>query len=67
MRTYVTTKIVNAEPQEKGGEAGYRVEYPDGYVSWCPKETFERTSRALTMDEVGLLDVTIDEAGLLDG
>jgi len=28
--------------------AGYRVTYPDGYVSWCPKATFEEANRPTT-------------------
>ena len=42
MENYIGVKIVKAEPQEKNGRPGYRVKYPDGYVSWSPKETFER-------------------------
>lgn len=54
--TYVTTKVVNAAPQEKDGQEGYQVVYPDGYVSWCPKETFERTSRLVTAAEFELVN-----------
>lgn len=39
---YIGVKIVKAEPQEKNGVSGYCVKYPDGYVFWSPKETFER-------------------------
>jgi hypothetical protein len=38
---YVGVKIVFAWPQEKDGKEGYAVKYPDGYVSWSPKEVFE--------------------------
>lgn len=34
-------KKVEAWPQEKDG-AGYAVKYEDGYVSWSPKEVFEK-------------------------
>jgi len=27
---------------------GYQVTYPDGYVSWSPKETFETAYREVT-------------------
>ena len=37
MENYIGVKIVKAEPQEKNGVPGYRVKYPDGYVSWSPK------------------------------
>lgn len=57
MKKYIGTKTVMAEPMTKseaekvlnrsladakGGEDGYLVEYPDGYKSWSPKETFEQ-------------------------
>lgn len=35
-------------------EEGYTVEYPDGYVSWSPKETFEKayhSAEAMTFGE----------------
>lgn len=47
MRNYIGVKIVKAEPQEKDGALGYQVKYPDGYVSWSPKETFENAYREL--------------------
>lgn len=35
-------KVLNRSLADaKGGEDGYFVEYPDGYKSWSPKETFE--------------------------
>ena len=46
MKQYIGTKIVQAEPSglyEKGD--GYRVRYEDGYVSWSPKEVFEKAYR----------------------
>jgi len=57
MRKYVGVKVVQAEPmtlgefyKEKGtpyetikaGDPGYKVVYPDGYVSWSPKDVFEK-------------------------
>lgn len=47
MKNYIGVKIVKAEPQEKDDKLGYRVRYPDGYESWSPKETFEKTYREL--------------------
>lgn len=47
MENYIGVKIVKAEPQEKNGVSGYRVKYPDGYVSWSPKEVFEGAYRKL--------------------
>ena len=57
MKVYIGTKIVQAEPMTdryfsdkfKGIEKldaakpGYKVIYPDGFVSWSPKEVFEVT------------------------
>ena len=41
--------IVSAElPTSNGGaetQLGYKVVYEDGYVSWCPKDTFEKANR----------------------
>ena len=41
MKKYIGIKQIEAEPMEKDGKEGYRVQYPDGYVSWSPKEAFE--------------------------
>lgn len=52
MRQYIGTKIVMAEhrhelnnPVESDPADGYVIHYPDGYVSWCPKEVFEEAYR----------------------
>jgi hypothetical protein len=47
MKTYIGVKIVQAEPETKNGEDGYKVVYPaefgkPEYVSWCPKNVFEK-------------------------
>lgn len=65
-KVYVGTKIVIAEKmthadflykkgklepnQETMGE-GYEVTYDDGYVSWSPRDVFERCYRELTVKE----------------
>ena len=41
MKYYIGTKIIQAEPQEKDGQEGYKVKYLDGYESWSPKDVFE--------------------------
>lgn len=38
---YIGTKQILAWPEPKEGHEGYAVKYPDGYISWSPKETFE--------------------------
>jgi len=42
MQKYIGFKMIEAERQMKNNEAGYKVVYPDGYVSWSPKEVFEK-------------------------
>lgn len=52
MKTYIGTKIIQAEPRNKDygpseqqGEPGYTVVYPDGYTSWSPAAAFEEAYR----------------------
>ena len=47
MKNYIGVKIIKAEPEEKDGQEGYKVKYPDGYESWSPKDTFEKAYREL--------------------
>lgn len=51
MLNYIGVKIVKAEPQEKDGSSGYKVKYPDGYVSWSPKDIFEKAYRILDCED----------------
>ena len=37
-----STKRVTVWPQEKNGEPGYAIKYPDGYLSWCPRDVYVR-------------------------
>jgi hypothetical protein len=69
MPSYIGTKIVCAIPmmhaeflaREGGGqsgaeeEEGYFVVYPDGYLSWSPKETFEAAYRLISDSEKRLI------------
>lgn len=69
MKTYIGTKIIQAEPmdnltflEESKGmsfegvpKPGYKVIYPDGYVSWSPKEVFETAYREITDSEKALI------------
>ncbi len=56
METYIGTKIIQAEPQKcpkddqmnKKGDPGYKVVYEGDYVSWSPKEVFEKAYRSVT-------------------
>ena len=61
MKKYIGVKVIDAEPMNLGeynkfrcwtlpadedpATEGYRVVYPDGYVSWSPKEQFEEAYR----------------------
>ncbi len=47
LENYIGVKVIKAEQQKKDGRPGYKVRYPDGYVSWSPKETFEKAYRKL--------------------
>jgi len=64
---YIGTKIIAAEPMDecvffagkpegwpvgKPSRPGYKVRYEDDYVSWSPKETFERAYRKVTSSEI---------------
>ena len=44
---------------KKSGTAnpmGYIVKYPDGYISWSPKDVFEKAYRELDGGEIELLN-----------
>jgi len=62
-KIYIGTKIVSGRPMTKGAflknereldVPGYEVIYEDGYRSWSPKETFERSYREVTPQEKAL-------------
>ena len=54
-KSYIGAKIIKAKPISKGGEEGYEVIYPDGYVSWSPKETFEQAYSELPEEHIEFL------------
>ena len=51
VKNYIGVKIVKAEPQMKNGKPGYKVVYPDGYVSWSPEDVFEEAYRELGCED----------------
>jgi len=70
MKTYVGSKIIQAEPMdevsfltERGTpmvenqetRPGYKVVYPDGYVSWSPADAFETAYREITPSEKAMV------------
>ena len=68
MKKYLGVKIVEAEPcfgrnnkcvpensEFDGTEVkGYKVVYEDGYVSWSPKDVFEKAYKELQEQDLGL-------------
>ena len=72
MKAFIGSKIIQAEPQDecaflasKGQDVtnretqpGYRVAYPDGYVSWSPKAVFEEAYRPVSDGEAALIGAT---------
>jgi len=44
---------VEAWPEDKNGNPGYRVKYPDGYISWSPKNVFESAYLPMGEDNDG--------------
>lgn len=70
MKSYIGSKIVQAVEmdefaflsEEKGkridiqeDSPGYKVFYPDGYISWSPKEVFEIAYREIMDGEKELI------------
>jgi hypothetical protein len=70
MEQYIGTKLLKAEPKSRGDynllrgctipenenpeDAGYLVEYIDGYISWSPKVQFDTTYRHIDNLTFGL-------------
>ena len=75
MKKYLGVKIIEAEPMSeidflqqvkkepieegRGNREGYKVVYPDGYVSWSPKDVFEKAYKKMFTDE-GVLRISVD-------
>ena len=53
-KTYIGTKEILAWKQDKGDKPGYAVKYPDGYISWSPKDVFEEAYRVAEGDDQAL-------------
>jgi len=67
MKAFIGSKIVRAKPMGENdylrdvkgvkdvlathGKNGYLVQYPDGYLSWSPKDVFEEAYRAVSGGE----------------
>lgn len=61
MQKYVGVKLVEAEPMLKNGIPGYKVVYPDGYVSWSPKGIFESSYMEVVSNPQLKTDVSISQ------
>jgi len=68
-RFYIGAKLITAHPLDersfleryknenllsKASRPGYKVTYPDGYISWSPKDVFESAYREVTDGEKAL-------------
>ena len=42
-----STKRTTVWPQERDGAPGYAIKYADGYISWCPEQSFARDYRSV--------------------
>jgi hypothetical protein len=58
---YIGSKQIEAWPEDRDGKAGYAVKYPDGYVSWSPKETFESAYLAQGHDGSRVSEQMVDD------
>ena len=50
MVRYIGTKLIEAIQAQKDGKDGYKVVYPDGYISWSPADVFERAYLPLSIN-----------------
>ena len=50
LKEFKRQDVANRETRE-----GYKVTYPDGYISWSPKETFEEAYREVSLREMDLI------------
>jgi len=58
---YIGTKQIVAWEQEKDGKPGYAVKYPDGYISWSPKDVFEAAYLAQGHDGSRINEQMVDD------
>ncbi|WP_019558491.1 Gp49 family protein [Thioalkalivibrio sp. ALE12] len=61
MQNFIGVKQVQAEPQERDGQAGYRVVYPNGYESWSPQEVFESAYLEIGEDPTRVDEAAVEE------
>ncbi|MCR3759159.1 hypothetical protein KYB31_09170 [Clostridium felsineum] len=62
MDKYIGTKLIEAEPQpDYNGMPGYKVKYSDDYVSWSPKEVFEKAYMKVEPNKDLKSDISISQ------
>lgn len=56
MKKYLGVKLIEAESgiEPHGHKEGYKVQYEDGYISWSPKDVFEKAYRSIDGMTFGL-------------
>lgn len=80
MKKFIGVKIIEAEPMTRRdfyvnvkkqdyndeNEHGYMVKYPDGYVSWSPKNVFEKAYMEIIPNPRLKTDISISQE-MVDG
>ena len=51
METYLAIINVKAEFEEKDGQPGYHVIYPDNHEGWIPLDLFEKQTQQNTLED----------------
>lgn len=78
-KEYIGVKILKAEPMTRGEynkkrgwtipkdenpkDEGYVVQYDTGYVSWSPKEAFEKSYTEVQEPEFRKAEITFERSG----
>jgi len=58
---YIGTKVIEAWPESQDGREGYAVKHTDGYVSWSPKEVFEKAYLPMGLDKTRIVPQMVDD------
>lgn len=75
-KEYIGVKLLKAQPMTRGDynkkrgledenlkDEGYIVQYADGYISWSPKETFEKSYTEVAEPEFRKAEITFERSG----
>lgn len=82
MKDYIGTKVVAAEPMNRGeynayrgwkipsdenpADEGYHIRYPDGYESWVPEKQFEEAYRRYDKTKLPATAILMNSADYRD-